>query len=131
MEPVVSCVKTAITEEDADFDDFHENYSLGVILGRGGFGTVYAAVRNRDGLAVAVKHILKNRVQSWGKVRKIFVKFNCFEIALLYRRRQRRQKWASDDAALLAKSGIAPLIADIGTLIQRLPVETYKLLDIL
>ncbi len=91
MEPVVSCVKTAIAEEDADFDDFHENYSLGVILGRGGFGTVYAAVRNRDGLAVAVKHILKNRVQSWGKVRKIFAKFTCFKIALLYRRRQQRQ----------------------------------------
>ena len=61
------CIKTVVTD-DADFDDFHENYSLGAILGRGGFGTVYSAVRNRDGQAVAVKHILKNRVQSWGKV---------------------------------------------------------------
>ncbi len=62
----LSCVKTMT--EDAEFDDFHENYSLGAILGRGGFGTVYAAVRNSDGLAVAVKHVLRNRVQSWGKV---------------------------------------------------------------
>ena len=71
MESGLSCVKSMT--DDADFDDFHENYSLGAILGRGGFGTVYAAVRNRDGLAVAVKHILRNRVQSWGKVRILYL----------------------------------------------------------
>jgi serine/threonine protein kinase len=67
MDSGVTCGK-AVVNDDAEFDDFHENYSLGAILGRGGFGTVYAAVRNRDGLAVAVKHILKSRVQYWGKV---------------------------------------------------------------
>jgi serine/threonine protein kinase len=94
MESGVSCVK-GVVNDDADFDDFHENYSLGAILGRGGFGTVYAAVRNRDGLAVAVKHILKNRVQSWGKVRLFFYFAFFWQLTTnysMYSRTERKQE---------------------------------------
>jgi len=41
--------------------DFHRLYSLEGILGKGGFGTVYAGVRRRDLLQVAVKEVSKAR----------------------------------------------------------------------
>ena len=42
--------------------DFHRLYTLEGILGKGGFGTVHAGLRKRDGLAVAVKEVSKVRV---------------------------------------------------------------------
>merc|ERR1712038_878533 len=42
--------------------DFDKKYTTCSLLGKGGFGTVYAGYRNRDHLPVAIKVINKNRV---------------------------------------------------------------------
>ena len=39
-----------------------DNYGVGKILGQGGFGVVYAGVRKKDRLKVAIKHIAKVKV---------------------------------------------------------------------
>ena len=50
---------------------FEDVYKVGPVLGKGGFGIVYAGIRNRDGLQVAIKHIAKAKIKDWGQVRHV------------------------------------------------------------
>lgn len=51
-------------------EPFEKAYKVGHVLGKGGFGIVYAGVRNRDGLRVAIKHIARAKIKDWGQVRR-------------------------------------------------------------
>ncbi|XP_013785922.1 serine/threonine-protein kinase pim-1-like [Limulus polyphemus] len=43
-------------------------YRIGTLLGKGGFGTVYAGTRLRDNAHVAIKRIPKEKVSDWGQI---------------------------------------------------------------
>ncbi|XP_048143222.1 serine/threonine-protein kinase pim-1-like [Corvus hawaiiensis] len=45
-----------------------ERYRVGSLLGRGGFGSVFAATRLSDGAPVAIKRVPRNRIHHWGEL---------------------------------------------------------------
>ena len=44
---------------------FERAYKMGLLLGKGGFGTVYAGERTKDSLPVAIKVIKKAKITQW------------------------------------------------------------------
>jgi len=59
----LNCSTNQISLEDQqNAKDFYKSYKLGGILGKGGFGTVFAAIRKKDNLHVAVKEVYKAKI---------------------------------------------------------------------
>lgn len=55
---------TGLTEKQTR-DLFYQHYALGKRIGKGGFGTIFSAIRRKDMKNVAIKVILKNKVTQW------------------------------------------------------------------
>ena len=56
-------------------DLFERKYQVGHVLGKGGFGVVYAGIRNSDGLHVALKHVSKTKISEYGQVRSMKIPY--------------------------------------------------------
>ncbi|KAK3096965.1 hypothetical protein FSP39_005186, partial [Pinctada imbricata] len=52
-------------------ETFTKSYSVGQVLGSGGFGKVYSGVRRKDTLPVAIKLIARKKIAEWGNINDV------------------------------------------------------------
>lgn len=62
---VLKCTTATIGLDHIHKEPFERAYRVGEVLGKGGFGTVYAGLRVRDGKQVAIKHVARAKVTDW------------------------------------------------------------------
>ena len=72
-------MEPAPTESPVGFsnDTFERSYQVGPVLGKGGFGVVYAGIRISDGRHVALKHVAKAKITDYGQVRLPYLTSVC------------------------------------------------------
>jgi len=61
------CTACNLRHEKRQRIPFERAYRVGEVLGKGGFGTVYAGTRFSDGKQVAIKHVAKAKVTQWSE----------------------------------------------------------------
>merc|ERR1712168_102994 len=82
--PVVNhhkCSTSSSTRRDKTA--FMQRYRVGAVLGKGGFGVVYAGFRRADNLPVAIKHVAKKRIQDWSMINQDKVSMELKLLSLL------------------------------------------------
>ncbi|KAM7020678.1 serine/threonine-protein kinase pim-1-like [Acridotheres tristis] len=65
---LLSCADSRVSPARKAQVGLKERYRVGSLLGRGGFGSVWAATRLSDGAPVAIKRVPRNRVRHWGEL---------------------------------------------------------------